>query len=91
MPAIHRGWLEMLGWLQREGPPLLPKAWRVDPRVHEMFAERAEQERERREQVRNLIMEQLEMKVNCLNQKCQNVTEARENDRATIATCERFF
>ena len=47
--------LEMFGWLQREGPPLLPKAWLVDPRVHEMFAERAEQEKERRQQVRSLL------------------------------------
>ncbi len=49
--------LEMFGWLQREGPPLLPKAWLVDLRVHEMFANLAEKERARREHVRTLIME----------------------------------
>ena len=47
--------LEIFGWLQREGPPLLPKAWLVDPRVHEQFARQAELERVRREQVRELL------------------------------------
>ncbi len=52
--------LEMFGWLQREGPPLLPKAWLVDPRVHEIFAERAEEERERRQLVRSLFLQSTE-------------------------------
>ena len=47
--------LEMFGWLQREGPPLLPKAWLIEPRVHEQFAGQAELERNRREQMRELL------------------------------------
>ena len=48
--------LEMFGWLKPDDP-IMPRAWQVDPRVHEKFAERAERERERRERVRKLVFQ----------------------------------
>ncbi len=47
--------LEIFGWLQREGSGPIPRAWIVDPRVHELFAERAEEEKRRRAKVRELL------------------------------------
>ncbi len=47
--------LEIFGWLQREGPGPIPRAWIVDPRVHELFTARAEMEKRRRATVRELL------------------------------------
>lgn len=49
--------LDALGWLTRvENPrPTLPPHWLVNPAVHERFAERAEQERRRRGEARNVL------------------------------------
>ncbi len=55
--------LEMLGWLTPDHP-LIPRAWTVDPRVHQEFAARAERERERRQQVRQVINQTIKTAVN---------------------------
>ncbi len=47
--------LEIFGWLQREGPGPIPRAWQVDPRVHAVFAARAKEESRRRARVRELL------------------------------------
>ncbi len=56
--------LEMFDWLQREGAFPIPKAWRVDPRVHEAFAARAAEEQQRRAQVRELLQSSKEGRAN---------------------------
>jgi hypothetical protein len=48
----------VVGWLEAEepaSPAKLPTRWRVNPRVHIAYAERAEAERKRREAVRDAI------------------------------------
>ena len=47
--------LEMFGWLHREDNAPIPKAWQVDPKVHEAFASKAAEEQQRRAQVRELL------------------------------------
>ena len=47
--------LEMFGWLRREDRLPIPRAWIVNPNVHEVFEAKAKQERERRAQVRQLL------------------------------------
>jgi hypothetical protein len=49
--------LESLGWLLRTPAPRPtdPWHWRVNPRVHELFAELAKHEAERREQDREML------------------------------------
>ena len=46
--------LEMLTWLAPDDPAW-PRHWKVNPMVHERFADRAIQERDRRERMRDLI------------------------------------
>ena len=46
--------LEMFGWIIPDDLNQ-PRAWEVNPLVHERFAERAEQERTRRERIREII------------------------------------
>ena len=55
--------LEMMNWVMREGTGPVPRAWKVNPAVHETFSAKAAHERERRNQVRALL---------------QQTTEARE-------------
>tara|TARA_R100000365_G_C2748298_1_gene79440 strand:+ start:2026 stop:3714 length:1689 start_codon:yes stop_codon:yes gene_type:complete len=54
--------LDALGWLEPEPPTRNETAprWRVRPSVHAMFAERAERERQRRQTVRETIVQSLE-------------------------------
>ena len=55
--------LVTLGWLEPENPvnPVKPvHAWSVNPAVHVRFAERAERERERREQARAALADHFE-------------------------------
>ena len=49
--------LEALGWVTRTPGPRLtdPPHWLVNPAVHQKFAERAKEERTRREAVANRI------------------------------------
>ncbi len=49
--------LEMFGWLQREGPGPVPRAWKVNPRVHAAFATRAEAERRQRAKTSELLQQ----------------------------------
>lgn len=52
------GELEAAGWCEVEGRDSSgPKTWRVDPRVHARFAERAERERAERDVKRARIIE----------------------------------
>jgi hypothetical protein len=48
--------LEMFNWITPDDLNN-PRAWTVSPQVHERFAERAEQERDRRERIRVLLKE----------------------------------
>lgn len=49
--------LEALGWLARVDPLRggAPPTWTVNPAVHEIFAERGQTERKRREEIRETI------------------------------------
>ena len=51
--------LEIFGWLEPDDL-FRPRAWVVNSTVHEMFAERAEQERERRNKIRDLLKDMKE-------------------------------
>lgn len=46
--------LEMFGWIMPDDLNQ-PRAWEINPLVHERFAERAEQERTRRDRIREII------------------------------------
>jgi hypothetical protein len=48
--------LEMFGWLTPDDP-ILPRAWTVRPEVHKQFAERAAQEKQRREAVKTTLQQ----------------------------------
>ena len=52
--------LEMMSWLERDGIGPVPRAWTVNPAVHETFGAKAAQERERRDQVRALLQQTTE-------------------------------
>ena len=52
--------LDMMNWVQREGPGPIPRAWTVTPAVHDTFAAKAAQERERRDEVRALLQQSQE-------------------------------
>ncbi|NBS00610.1 MAG: hypothetical protein EBS72_00340, partial [Rhizobiales bacterium] len=43
------------GWIQLEEPDKLRSAWIVNPAVHELFADQAKLEQERRETIHQLI------------------------------------
>lgn len=49
--------LEALGWLMEKAKDRGPREWHVNPRVHELFRERAEQEKRRREDARQILAE----------------------------------
>ena len=53
--------LEALGWVTPIAPLRAgaPEHWKVNPLIYVRFAERVEQERQRRENARRLIVEQL--------------------------------
>lgn len=54
--------LAALGWVREERPDNSarpPAAWIVNPKVHSLFATRAEQERKRRAQAREEVAENL--------------------------------
>jgi hypothetical protein len=50
--------IEHAGWVTSDFHPWKP-TWTVDPRVHELFAERAKAEREWRERTQQLIRKPL--------------------------------
>ena len=55
--------LEAFGWItrKRRSQAVIAAVWHVNPRVHELFAERAAQEKQRRERERAAIAESASM------------------------------
>ena len=50
--------LEHAGWVLGNGNPKRPQ-WTINPKVHSLFAVKAEEERRKREQTRELIRRKL--------------------------------